>query len=267
MSKKKEVTFNEALSKYYQLKGKYENNINNSLQKIILNKNLTKIEKQEAYKSLKKKCVICGQFGGTLFGQSGNMLTAVCGNVASPCNLDIKLEKASYNLLNNNLSEARNSLNNLKNKIIENKLNYLFGFESKNDTVEKFNFNKENLVNQVKQYKNDSEKYVNVTQNLENLEDLKILNETLSLEISHFKNLISNYNSSESKAFVKEAVELYKNRIKELTKNIQELSYKYQDVNIDFISNEINLIQKVYLLKQLENQVPGTENKIISYTI
>ena len=46
--------FKDALSTYYQLKGKYENKINSSVQEIVLNKNLSKSEKFELFKNLKK---------------------------------------------------------------------------------------------------------------------------------------------------------------------------------------------------------------------
>ena len=42
MSTQAKTNFKDALSTYYQLKGKYENKINKSIQEIALNKSLSK---------------------------------------------------------------------------------------------------------------------------------------------------------------------------------------------------------------------------------
>ena len=265
MSSKIQPNFKDALSTYYQLKGKYENKINKSIQDIALNKSLSKSEKQIAYQNLKKKCINCGKSGGTLFGQTKNMLTAKCGNQEKPCNLNIELEKASYTLLPNDLVENNNNLIFLKNKIIDSKLDYLFGFEDKDNTLQKFSEFKDDLVKQVKIYQKNSEKYLIATQNLDNIQDIEKLEETLSFEIFNFKELIANYNSSKSTSFIKEALQLYVNRINDITKNIQKLKYKYQDVeNEDGTSV---LIQKSFTINDLLNIIPGTQNRIITFSL
>tara|TARA_Y100000389_G_scaffold76400_1_gene73054 strand:+ start:1402 stop:2211 length:810 start_codon:yes stop_codon:yes gene_type:complete len=259
--------FKDALSTYYQLKGKYENKINSSVQEIVLNKNLSKSEKFELFKNLKKKCINCGKPGGMLFGQSQNMLTVKCGNSENPCNLDIQLEKASYTLLSNDLTSNNNNLTYLKNKIIDTKLDYLFGFNDKENTLQKFNEFKDNLVKEVKIYQKNSEKYLVATQNLDNIQDIEKLEETLSLEIFNFKELITNFNSSKSIAFIKEAVELYVNRLNEISKNIQTLKYKHEDVDKNYKTGENILIQKSYTLNDLLNIKPGTQNRIVSFSL
>ena len=96
MSFEDSTKFNEALNRYYILKSKYELTINKEVVKLIKNKILTKTAKQEKFKQLKKKCIICGKEGGTIFNQEGNILIAKCGNLVNPCKLDIQLQKAKY---------------------------------------------------------------------------------------------------------------------------------------------------------------------------
>ena len=265
MSTQAKTNFKDALSTYYQLKGKYENKINKSIEEIALNKSLSKSEKYMAYQNIKKKCINCGKNGGTLFGQSKSMLTAKCGNTENPCNLDIQLEKASYTLVTNDLVINNKNLTFLKNKIIDSKLDYLFGFKDKDNTLQKFNDLKEDLVKQVKLYQKNSEKYLIAIQNLDNIQNIEKLEETLSLEILNFKELINNFNSSKSTSFIKEALQLYINRINDLTKNIQILKYKYED--IEKSNGENILIQKSYTINDLLNIVPNTQNRIIAFSL
>ena len=76
---------------------------------------------------------------------------------------------------------------------------------------------------------------------------------------------MNNFNSSKSTSFIKEALQLYINRINDLTKNIQILKYKYED--IEKSNGENILIQKSYTINDLLNIVPNTQNRIIAFSL
>ena len=83
----------------------------------------------------------------------------------------------------------------------------------------------------------------------------------------HFKELIENYNKEGDLQYVKDALELYVNTIKIISKELNTLKYKVQEVYKDK-DTEINyLIQKTYTLSQLQLLKPGTENKIIAFSV
>ena len=89
--------FNQALNDFYKLKRQYEDQIQKEISKLRKNTILTTKEKHDKFKQLKLKCVNCGKSGGTIFKLEDSILSAICGNVENPCNLDIKLQKAKYN--------------------------------------------------------------------------------------------------------------------------------------------------------------------------
>ena len=74
-------TFDEALNRYYRLKGEYDMNLKKVVSKIVNNNILSAAEKHEKYITEKKKCIVCGRSGGTIFRQEGYILTAKCGTM------------------------------------------------------------------------------------------------------------------------------------------------------------------------------------------
>ena len=131
------VTFDNAISTYYKLKGQYNKNINKQV-KEIYEKNLSSEEKKVKFAELKRKCVVCGKSGGTIFEEDNTMLIAKCGNQDSPCKLDIRLERAKYDNILNTINIQNNDINNNKNSIINTKLNFLFVFKNKETTLTEF---------------------------------------------------------------------------------------------------------------------------------
>ena len=88
------VTFDEALNRYYKLKGEYDKIRRKAVRNIADNQLLSSTEKHEKYIAEKKKCIVCGKSGGTIFRQEGTILTAKCGNEENPCRLNIQLQRA-----------------------------------------------------------------------------------------------------------------------------------------------------------------------------
>ena len=86
--------FNQAVNDFYKLKRQYEDQIQKEISKLRKNTILTTKEKYDKFKQIKFKCVNCGKPGGTIFNSEDSMLSARCGNIENPCNLDIKLQKA-----------------------------------------------------------------------------------------------------------------------------------------------------------------------------
>ena len=261
------VDFDTAVFRYYKLKRDYQKQTNKLVKELYNNDSLSNQEKHKKYLESKKKCIKCGKSGGTIFTETANMLTATCGNVESPCKLDIKIQKASYNNIIYTLRSQNQEVNKYKNQIISTKLDYMFGFKNQSDTIQKFEELKTDLVKIVKSYQENTQRYIDTIYNSSNKEKIDILNGQLDSNIISFKELIENYNKEGDLQYVKDALELYVNTIKIISKELNTLKYKVQEVYKDK-DTEINyLIQKTYTLSQLQLLKPGTENKIIAFSV
>lgn len=264
-------TFSDAINRYYKLKGEYDTMVKKMVTKIVTNEILSPTEKREKYIALKKKCIICGKSGGTIFQQDGNLLIAKCGNGEAPCRLNIQLQKAKYLNITTNINSLHNEVNINKTSIVDTKLQFLFGFVNEATTLSNFNALKIKLVESVKQYQKISEKYFSIIGNTANQTKILSMTDALTSEIQIFKDMIQNLEESGTIQFLKDAVEIYVNKISIISKELQSLKYKVQYVYPspppDATPKYYHLMQNSYTPSELEFVAPGTENKIIAFSI
>ena len=260
-----QIQFKTAIDKYYKLKHNYKISIQKAVKKIRDNNLLTVTEKQDKFRELKGKCVICGKSGGTIFKQENDILIAQCGHTDSPCKLNIKLQRAKYEDISTEILNQNIIINDKKTEIILTKLNFLFGFSNETKTIELFNRFKSGLVEEVKNYQKINRKYFDIVENLSNKEEIKKLNFALFSLIQNMKDLIKNFDETGDNQFLKDAGELYVNHIVKTVQELQLLKYKLQYIYTE--NDDHHLIQEIYTPSEMQVIVPGTENKILAFTV
>lgn len=260
------VSFDTAISTYYKLKGQYNKKVNDKVREIFKSDDSLE-EKQKKYKDLKHKCVLCGKTGGTIFSQDSNILTAKCGNLETPCKLDIQLQKADYNNITKSIEIDNKKINLIKNNIITSKLDFLFGFKDQAETLSLFEKLKEDLVKNVKIYQSNTSKYINTIYNIDNQPKINAMESKLNSNINVFKENINNFKTTGETSYLKDAVELYVNTIVALNKELSDNKYKEKKLYIDKDSDIVTLVEKPYKLSDLQIIVPGTENRIIAFSV
>lgn len=260
-----QIQFKTAINKYYKLKHDYIISIQKAVKKIRDNNLLSVTEKQDKFREFKEKCVICGKSGGTIFKQENDVLIAQCGNIDNPCKLNIRIQRAKYEDISTEILNENNIINDKKTEIILTKLNFLFGFSNETKTIELFNRYKSELVEEVKNYQKINRKYFDIVENLSNKEEIKKLNLALFSLIQNMKDLIKNFNETGENQFLKDAGELYVSHIVKTVKELQALKYKIQYVYTE--NNDHHLIQETYTPAEMQVIVPGTENKILTFTV
>ena len=235
-------------SEYYKLKNKYQNNIYKEKEKIKDKANkdnlsLSYIKKNIAL--LEIPCIKCKKKGGTIFNETENTCEAICGNTTNPCKLNIKINKIKTDNLEDKIITTDNDI---KNKIIEFKTNFLFNFIEEDYLVEQFNnlniqLNEkmESFLKLKKQYNSISIEIINKEQILEYKKQLQVL-------ISEYKDIYNIYLIENDKKYLYQAFEFYLSKIKPLANNIKHISYKYNE--IDQIENESKTINYVLIQKK-----------------
>jgi hypothetical protein len=256
--------FTEALRSFYKYKKEYENKINKKIKEIHNSTDLTNEEKHNKFLKIKKTCIICGQTGGSLFFQDKNKLIAKCGNVESPCNFNITLQKSKYNDIMNVIKEQSSIINTYKNDIINIKLDFIHGLKDEDTTISEFEDIKTKLIDIVNLYQITYKQFLNLY-NIDNLTAIAVENDKLTDLIITFKNLIDNYDKTKDPQSIVTALELYK-EIKIINKKLVSLKYKITEITNN------NLIQQSYTNKDLQvldnsDKSENNENKIIVFNI
>ena len=216
----------EDLNKYYNLKKKYQMQKDNIKNKIIASDNSKDIKKQ-IYSKSKFKCVNCGNYGGTVFKESYELFTATCGNLDSPCNLNLVIKRKKYDNIYNLYQDKATMLINYKNLIIKTKLDFLFNYLDEDNAIDLFEKLKTELSILQESYNNLNNIYENIVNNEENN---KLINEK-NIELNNIKNdyieLIKLYKNNGEIKYLKDAINLYITKIEQMNNDLIKLKYKY----------------------------------------
>ena len=254
----KEITISKEILKYYKLKQSYEKKRDKQKEKLIKNEEgLSLKERRTQYRKLKVKvkCINCSKSGGTIFSSNQGVLTAVCGNKESPCDLNIEISKDTFDNIRN-ISYTNNSkIYKLKLKIISAKLDYLFGYISQEKTVELFDPLRAELA-KLTAYQLEVDKQYTLAVNNPNKEALireDVLK--LELEINRLKKIGKEYLENESQALVQTMVENYMTIILPLNENIKANKYMVNGIRKDETDEIYNLVSIGYTTEQLERKI------------
>jgi hypothetical protein len=131
----------ESLEEYFRLKSKYEESVREMREKIkdkAVIRNLGQKNMRKWIRSAKPKCVNCRRPVGTVFRLKKGRYLAYCGDQDAPCSLKIELFRGEY--LNNEhlLYLLREQVYELKESIIQQKMDTLFGYVSEDQAVDQF---------------------------------------------------------------------------------------------------------------------------------
>lgn len=262
--------FFEALSNYYQLKKKYDDEYTKLKNNILQNKDSSWKEKRRILQKQVRKCVSCNQPGGTIFSSKKDDTTrhlfALC-NAKNKCLLNIHFEiKSSYNI-ENVLSNSKTQLKNYKTKIMKYKNDEIFGYQNSITTVKYFNdLQKEyNEINDAFAY--EFNQYMHIMDNNIEKQTLKLKEESFYNIVSSLKNAIKEYKISGNKEVIVELVSDYIKTLEPLNKEILNLKYSYNNVEYDEKYNVYRLVQIFKTIEDLDIFDVQEDFKIISNTI
>lgn len=224
---------NDAVYKYYKYKEQYENE-----KKITMHSSNNK--------PYKFKCVSCRRYVGSIFKNIFNAdktrsLIATCGSETDPCLLDINIQVGSTVLHESEITKHKQVLSKLKQEIICDKNNVLFGYTEREVALEKFNRMKEQLENTSNMYEYEIQLQKNIVSNVDKIMKTTESQTSIIDTIQQIKQLISMYKTQADPAFISESVELYINKLlpelsihREFTKELTEKDYEdtYKDPSV-----------------------------------
>ena len=132
-------------------KKKYENELLKKKRKLYRNAPTKKAGKRIASEA-KAKCIYCGRNVGTIFSTKYRHYKAICGDAINPCELKIDIFCGDYFNLIEIMDEFYKILQELREDIINLKLDSLFDYLDKKDTVDIFEKKKVNSIVMKKMY-------------------------------------------------------------------------------------------------------------------
>lgn len=251
----------DALNEYYGYKQRYDDRYEEQKNAIAKSDTLTMPQKRAKIMQLKRnrKCVACGQSGGTHFTNEDGVLRAQCGNRSQPCTLRIEIVKGKFMSLEELANASLHNADVLKDHIIKTKLDLLFNYTTEEEALRKFETDRAALDQALELYGGFRQKYLDVVRNAERREEADALTADFYAAVQTFKDTLHKGQAADSSkdSFVRDAVEIYTERIVPLNDGIMRSKYVYTAVERDpgLGSDMFRLVQKPYTLEQLEFEI------------
>jgi len=223
---------NQILNKYYSLKNEYDTKYNDYKKNLLKNKTLDMKEKKKELLKHKRKCIKCGKKDGTIFINTNEILEVKCGDISSPCDLKIKIEKNLYDYIPEGIKDTSSTINDIKTEIIKNKLDLLFQYSNENDVLTLFKKQSSEL-NEFMEYYNELITIdINLHHDSKKKIELKNMNITKNELLEQIKELLDIYKKEKNNSAIKDIISIYKNDLYPLIS--QENLIKYSHTTIDY---------------------------------
>jgi hypothetical protein len=258
-----------AINKYYALKGKYNKKYEAKKYKIIKNDDYSIGEKRILIQHISMNCIKCKQKSGTIFKKVKNNLIAKCGQRTNPCNFNIKIATGESNNINILLDNLEKDLESIKTNILKTKLSVLHGlieddeamkiFTEMKEFYKKYNTSVNNLYKEIE----DNLKIAGDTgEKITHKQFIKENNIKIDEFTNLFKTLIGGVNEDvdEKMKVLEDAIGLYINELKPLVIKHRVLGYRINKI----ISDELYSIDKTPVYK---HKLIQTNYDIIDYEI
>lgn len=277
VSGSEKTTINEALNEYYKMKSNYEVNYHEKYIKPILRSNgKSKREKRLEYQKLPKpECINCKRNVGSLFSikkdpeEYSRTFSAICGDLTDPCPLNINFDYTFRNELNKELLNADNDINSIKNSIIIDKNNMMFGYIEQKKAIASFNSNTRELKSITEGAGFIADINIQLNDNPIKKDLIKSNEDKLGNEfLIPFKDMIKTFDQNSDVEVLNKAMKFYVEEMLPLITTIRNL--KYEVCYVDFIEQkDLNdseekgnlnfLIQRQNSLSNLEYTLYGDD--------
>jgi hypothetical protein len=249
----------DALNEYYDYKKKYDERYEEQKNAIKKTDNLTMQQKRAKLMQLKRnrKCVACGQSGGTHFTNEDGVLRAQCGNRSQSCSLHIEIVKGKFMSLEELANASLRNADVLKDHIIKTKLDLLFNYTTEEEALRQFETDRAALDQALELYGGFRQKYLDVVRNAERHEETEALTAEFYAAVQEFKEVMQTGAGFNKESFVRDAVAIYAGKIVPLNDKLMRAKYVYSAVERDSsLGNDVfRLVQKPYTLEQLEFEI------------
>lgn len=258
--------FTDALYNYYNIKSQYNFNTKKGISDFKKKVKSGDIGINEVFKP---KCINCERRVGSNFYTTYNPeldnrnLMAICGDKENPCELNININVGYCNSLQEDLKEIESLIQNIKNDIIYDKNNTMFGYILKDKALKNFETFKNDISEYTDRLKIDLEQYEMIINNKNATEQIKITEFDINVNIDQIKSLMNEYNKTNNTQFVLDVVELYQNTLRPNLDKLRNLKYKYNFVEFHDSTLTYRLFQLPYSIETFERCYG--DPKIISF--
>ena len=260
------INYNESLNEYFRLKRNYNDKLFRMKKKVHEKAKSTRAAQREVL-TLKPPCIKCKRPVGTIFSKKDNRYIAICGDVKTPCKLDIQIFAGTISPVNWLLYIIKENMDLTKDAIIRQKLDTIFNYTSEEDSVKLFK-------QKLKTYNSNSDSFKELSdKNNEALygSQKKILidkkNGDIFQLIEQIHILLEEYTKTNNHELLKTAMDMQVLQLLPETRNLRKLKHEVMEMNHEKINEKdmYGLFQYPCTLSKIDD-VFGEPPRVIKFT-
>ena len=229
-----QIGYEDSLQYYFKLKNKYEKTLSEEKQNIYYSSPTKKIARQKILK-LKPQCINCKRAVGTIFSKKDNRYMAICGDTANPCRLKIEIFSGNYGPNIHLLYNFKDTIDELKDDIIRQKLDNLFNYISEERSVNKFKQKLEEYNFDSSMFKELLDRHNENYNNPHKKELIQKKSDAIYKYIENIRELLKEYEKTENKEILKSAVYIQRKDLLPEINNLRLLSNEVMEMNYDVV--------------------------------
>jgi hypothetical protein len=268
--KENENNYLDCLKEYFKRKNTYETDLRKK-KRTAFNRNKSRKVGKRLASMVKMPCIYCKRNVGTIFSNANKHYKAMCGDKINPCELKIDIYAGDYFNVLELITAFEDHLKELREDIINMKLDSIFEYVSNDVSIKLYNkkleeYSKESSAfnelidryNELFNLDTDEEKKNLLIENKRNIQDKKDL----------INKLISEYKESNNKKLLTQAIDIQLNEIIPIMKNITHLEYDkgYIEKVCNEDTGEFILVKNKVSYSNLEYTY-GEKYKVISFKV
>lgn len=240
------INYLDALYVYFKAKSDYEEKLLKKRRQAY-NRAPTKKMGRAAAQAVKPTCIYCNRLVGTRFYTDSTGHFAVCGDKISPCALNIKLIRGSFDMKEEVLYMFKDEIEVGKERIIRQKLDSLFNYYSDEVAIKKFKEFMEEYSGSSLVYEDYLQYYKELFFNEQKKEIVHKKANKINEVLEEISTMLTDYKENENPATLTTAMELYVHDLIPEVENLRRLKY-------DIVEMEDNtLIEMPVSLQRLEH--------------
>jgi hypothetical protein len=235
-----ELTYKEAIYKYFKLKKNYETGLKEKIAAIKQQTKDNQRKRRILLASLKGNCIICKRNVGSIFTKEDNYYRALCGDVGkNPCRLNIKIFNGVYYNFFDDMHYFKEYTEKSVQEIIKQKMDVLFNYENEVGISKRF----EETLKKYTDY-NDGfmvlyNTYKEIYENPAKKELIRLKNERINELMSEINETMEEYRKTPTNnQLLREAVERQQTDLVNEVVGLRRLKYEEMYVMCDLVEKE-----------------------------
>ena len=259
---KTKIDYKDSLTEYFKIKNHYEEKVYNLKKKAYKKSTVKRIARKFA-NEVKPKCIYCKRPVGSLFFHKDHSYYAICGDKINPCAFNIQIYNASCYPTEEILYDEKQFLEDIKNDIIQQKLDTIFEYITTKKSAELFKKSMDDYNEFNKDFTELKENYDNTFKDPMRESLIHRKREQIFKIIESMKVLLNEYQNINNRGLLKTAVEL---QVNELNPEIANLRILKNEINEVLMEEELNILHQRYTNLYKKENIIG-EPKVVKFVV